>query len=139
MADEISQSNSAIANELADVVSVIFTPDVPNFSSSLPDSTKSISVDVAIDIFPNQPSSQTTIRTKIPTMDWNFDLEIAAVTVITKVYPYLATSEANKNAKWEQCLNELRKMPEFRVAFEKCGVRINIFYLNKHLELIVFL
>ena len=122
MSDDLSKSNSSIANELAGDIPAIFTPEASIVSSSLPGSANSTSVDVVIDIFPNQPSSQT-IRTKIPTMDWNLDLEIAAVTVITKLYPYLATSEANKNAKWEQCLNDLRKMPEFRTAFEKCGVR----------------
>jgi len=55
-------------------------------------------------------------------MEWNTDLETVAINVINKHCPYLASNEANKNGKWDSCIKDLRKLPEFRVAFEKCGV-----------------
>ena len=62
-------------------------------------------------------------------MKLSFELKTIAINIINKSSPHLAASEANKNNKWENFLNDLRKLPEYRIAFEKCGV-ILIFSLS---------
>ena len=126
MSDNLSHSISVISNEVNVANEGVIPPDTSTINCAIADlPTSSVLIENDANVYPIIPTPAP--KGKIPTMEWSGELEFAAVVVITKFCPYLATSGANKDAKWELCLKELHEMPEFRNAFDKCGVIVFIF------------